>query len=85
MKYKLEEKEKRAILDQNGTELALFSKGEEELAETVCDLLNQQVIKKFQFTKKRDLLILFKNWELEKNINKSHSPELIADWFLADS
>ena len=40
MTYRTGRKQKRAILDSSSKEVALFSKGQEELAERVCKLLN---------------------------------------------
>ena len=40
MKYRVGRKQKRAILDKNGLEVALFSRGQEQLAQQTCDLLN---------------------------------------------
>ena len=40
MEYRVGRKQKRAILDENGLEVALFSRGQEQLAQQTCDLLN---------------------------------------------
>lgn len=39
--YKLGKKQKRALLTIDGKEVVLFSKGQEALAEKVCNLLNK--------------------------------------------
>jgi len=41
MKYRVGRKQKLAILDETGYEVALFNKGCEDLAKRTCDLLNQ--------------------------------------------
>lgn len=38
--YRLGKKQRRAIMDQSGHEVALFAKGQEDLAEAVCMMLN---------------------------------------------
>jgi hypothetical protein len=38
--YRIGRKQKRALMDKNGHEVALFEKGKEELAQSVCDFLN---------------------------------------------
>ena len=40
MKYRVGRKQMRAILDENGHEIALLHKGNEELAKRLCNLLN---------------------------------------------
>lgn len=42
MKYRVGKKQNRAILDSNGHEVALFNKGQEELAKKTCELLNKE-------------------------------------------
>ena len=39
-KYRLGRKQKRAILNSSGHQVALFSEGKEDLAEAVCELMN---------------------------------------------
>lgn len=39
-KYRIGKKQKRALLDNKGNLVALFEKGQEELAQQVCDILN---------------------------------------------
>ena len=41
MKYRVGRKQKRVILDKNGHEVAICHKGNEELAQQICDLLNK--------------------------------------------
>tara|TARA_R110000803_G_scaffold154466_1_gene219249 strand:+ start:469 stop:678 length:210 start_codon:yes stop_codon:yes gene_type:complete len=43
MKYRLGRKQNRALLDDKGHEVALFSKGQEDLAKKVCKLLNHEI------------------------------------------
>ena len=40
MKYRVGRKRSRALLNENGLEVALFHKGQEQLAQRVCDLIN---------------------------------------------
>lgn len=35
-------KQKRAVLDANGIEIVIFERGQEELAQLTCDLLNHK-------------------------------------------
>ena len=41
MKYRVGRKQKRVILDENGHEVAICHKGKEEVAQQICDLLNE--------------------------------------------
>ena len=41
MRYRVGRKQKRVILDENGHEVAICHKGKEELAQQICDLLNE--------------------------------------------
>ena len=41
MKYRVGRKQKRVILDENGNEIAICHKGKEEVAQQICDLLNE--------------------------------------------
>jgi len=41
MKYRVGRKQKRVILDENGNEVAICHKGKEEVAQQICDLLNE--------------------------------------------
>ena len=41
MKYRVGKKQNRAILDNESKEVALFNKGQEELATLTCNLLNK--------------------------------------------
>ncbi len=41
MKYRVGKKQKRVILDENGHEVAICHKGKEEVAQQICDLLNE--------------------------------------------
>jgi hypothetical protein len=41
MRYRIGKKQKRAILTKDGLEVVLFNKGQEQLAELVCELLNK--------------------------------------------
>ena len=41
MKYRVGRKQKRVILDENGYEVAICHKGKEEVAQQICDLLNE--------------------------------------------
>ena len=41
MKYRVGRKRSRALLNENGLEVALFHKGQEQLAQRVCDLINE--------------------------------------------
>jgi hypothetical protein len=40
MKYRVGRKRSRALLNENGLEVALFHRGQEQLAQRVCDALN---------------------------------------------
>ena len=40
MRYRVGRKQNRAILDENGVEVALFKKSQERLAKETCRLLN---------------------------------------------
>lgn len=42
MQYRVGKKQNRALLDDKGHEVALFNKGQEELAKKVCELLNKE-------------------------------------------
>jgi hypothetical protein len=42
MKYRIGKKQNRALLTEDGKEVALFAKGQEEVAATSCKLLNLQ-------------------------------------------
>lgn len=42
MKYRIGRKQKRALLTADGSEVVVFNKGQEALAELVCRLLNEQ-------------------------------------------
>jgi len=44
--YRIGRKQKRAILTEDGHEVVVFAKGQEELAEKVCSLLNAEVVVK---------------------------------------
>ena len=44
MKYRVGRKQKRVILDESGHEVAVFVKGKEELAQRVCNILNDWII-----------------------------------------
>ena len=50
MNYRLGQKQKRAILDQNGNQVALFEKGQEALAELVVFLLDINLSKRGRLT-----------------------------------
>jgi len=41
MKYRVGKKQKRVIIDENGYEVAICYKGKEEVAQQICDLLNE--------------------------------------------
>ena len=41
MKYRVGKKQKRVILDEKGYEVAICHKGNEEVAQQICDLLNK--------------------------------------------
>ena len=41
--YRIGKKQKRAILTENGSEVVVFPKGKEALAEKVCNLLNAEL------------------------------------------
>ena len=41
MQYRLGRKKKLALLNQDGTEVVVFKKGQEEIAQLVCTLLNK--------------------------------------------
>lgn len=41
MKYRVGRKQKRVILDEHGHEVAICHKGKEEVAQKICDLLNE--------------------------------------------
>jgi hypothetical protein len=45
MKYRVGRKQKRSLLHENGLEITLFSKGQEQMAQQVCDLLNNDHVR----------------------------------------
>ena len=53
MKYRIGRKQKRAIINEDGIEVALFSKGQEELAEKVCKKLNEEKSSVMQLEKNK--------------------------------
>lgn len=41
--YRIGKSQKRALLTEEGREVVIFSKGQEAMAEQVCNLLNEQI------------------------------------------
>ena len=48
MKYRVGKKNKIALLDEDGIEVAMFRKGYEDVAQEVCNMLNE--VKKFNIS-----------------------------------
>ena len=42
MMYRIGRRQKRALLSEDGHLVALFQKGQEELAQEICEMLNKQ-------------------------------------------
>jgi hypothetical protein len=76
MKYRLGKKQSRALLDDKGHEVALFSKGKEGLAEKVCDLINTDLETKLNYF----LNDAFKVQRLRNHPNSNNIAEFVISW-----
>ena len=76
MEYRLGKKQSRALLDKKGHEVALFNKGQEDLAEKVCKLINTDLETKLNYF----LNDAFKVQRLRNHPNSNNIAEFVINW-----
>ena len=79
MKYRVGRKQKRVILDKNGHEVAVCHKGKEEVAQQICDLLNEHGL----VSKNESLHLVSHQRELLKAFQE-HYEKTLRDDFIYD-
>tara|TARA_R110000823_G_C15725246_1_gene479130 strand:+ start:67 stop:312 length:246 start_codon:yes stop_codon:yes gene_type:complete len=76
MEYRLGKKQSRALLDKKGHEVALFNKGQEDLAKKVCQLINTDLETKLNYF----LNDAFKVQRLRNHPNSNNIAEFVINW-----
>ena len=76
MEYRLGKKQSRALLDKKGHEVALFNKGQEDLAKKVCQLINTDLETKLNYF----LNDAFKVQKLRNHPNSNNIAEFVISW-----